>query len=111
MYDTVRYVLLAILFAGMFGLWLWSRRKAAQRGLLGKDLGAQFKITQKRWLDQKTGICLVESEEKTFLLAYTVGGGVSWQPVDKALEKTSTEEEPGANRLKNKSIFPEAGGQ
>lgn len=107
MYDSVRWVILGILFAGLLGVWLWSRRQAAGKRVIGQNLGAKFSVLQKRWIDQKTGICLVESEEKTFLLAYTVGGGVSWQAVDKA---PAVEEETN-NRLKGKSIVPEAGSQ
>jgi len=84
MYDTVRWIILGLLFAGLFGLWLLSRRQASRQGVPGSGLGASFKVLQKRWVDQRTGICLVEAEEKTFLLAYTVGGGVSWLPLDKA---------------------------
>jgi flagellar biogenesis protein FliO len=84
MYDTVRWILLGLLFAGLFGLWLWSRRQASRQGPLGGNLGSSFKILQKRWVDQRTGICLVEAEEQTFLLAYTVGGGVSWQALEKS---------------------------
>lgn len=105
MYDTVRWILLGLIFAGLFGLWLWSRRQAARQGPLANHLGPSFKILQKRWVDQKTGVCLVEAEEKTFLLAYTVGGGVSWQPVEKVVP--IAEEPP--NRLINKSILPENG--
>jgi hypothetical protein len=102
MYDTVRYVILGLIFAGLFGLWLWSRRQAARQGPLGNNLGASFKVLQKRWVDQRTGICLVEAEEKTFLLAYTVGGGVSWQAVEKTI---ATPDEP-INRLATKSLLP-----
>jgi len=88
MYDTVRWIILGLLFAGLFGLWFWSRRQAANQGPLGGALGSSFKVLQKRWVDQRTGICLVEAEEKIFLLAYTVGGGVSWQTLDKAVSGT-----------------------
>jgi hypothetical protein len=100
MYDSVRWVILGIFFVGLFGVWLWSRRQAAQRQALGKDLGATFRVTQKRWLDKGTGVCLVEAEEKTYLLAYTVGGGVSWQEVEPKVEETAP------NRLKEKFQFP-----
>jgi hypothetical protein len=94
MYDTVRYVLLGLLFASLFGLWLWSRRQAAAgRNPIGTNLGPSFRILQKRWVDQKTGVCLVEAEDKTFLLAYTVGGGVSWQVLDKSAAETAKEPE------------------
>jgi hypothetical protein len=90
MYDSVRWVILGVLFTGLLGLWLWSKRQAALRGPLGKNPGSSFKVTQKRWVDQRTGVCLVEAEEQTFLLAYTVGGGVSWQVLEK--------KESGVNR-------------
>jgi hypothetical protein len=99
--DTIRYVILGVLFAGLFGLWLWSRKQAALRNPLGKDLGASFRIKQKKWLDKGTGVCLIEAEEKTFLLAYTAGGGVSWQEVEPKAEV------PPANRLVEKFQFPE----
>jgi hypothetical protein len=88
MYDSVRWVILFLLFAGLMGLWIWSRRQAAANGTLGGALGSSFKVLQKRWIDQRTGVCLVEAEEKIFLLAYTVGGGVSWQTLDKASATT-----------------------
>jgi hypothetical protein len=105
MYDSVRWVILGVLFAGLLGLWLWSKRQAALRGPLGKNPGSSFKVTQKRWVDQRTGVCLVEADEQTFLLAYTVGGGVSWQVLDK--------KEAGVNRTAslNRSfdaLLPEA---
>ena len=100
MYDSVRYVILGLLFAGLLGVWLWSRKHAAERKALGKELGASFRILQKRWLDKGTGVCLIEAEEKTFLLAYTVGGGVSWQEVEPKPEA------PVTNRLKEKFQLP-----
>jgi hypothetical protein len=87
MYDSVRWVILFLLFAGLIGLWFWSRRQAAAPGPLGGAPGSSFKVLQKRWIDQRTGVCLVEAEEKIFLLAYTVGGGVSWQALDKAASR------------------------
>ncbi len=104
MYDTIRWILLGLVFAGLFGLWLWSRRQASRQGLLGRGIGTSFKVLQKRWVDQRTGICLVEAEEKTFLLAYTVGGGVSWQ----ALETTAPDSGKISSRLGASSILPEA---
>jgi hypothetical protein len=100
MYDSVRWVILGLLFAGLLGVWLWSRRQAARNKPLGKDLGASFRILQKRWLDKGTGICLVEAEEKTYLLAYTAGGGVSWQ------EMAPKAEEKPENRLTAKFQLP-----
>jgi hypothetical protein len=102
MYDTVRYILLGLLFVSLFGLWIWSKRQAARQGPLGPNPGSSFKILHKRWVDQKTGVCLVEADEKTFLMAYTVGGGVSWQPIEKAKPAP----EGSVNRLTNKSILP-----
>ncbi len=102
MYDSVRYVLLGLLFAGLVASWIYSRRYAAQQKLLGKEIGASLRILQKRWLDKGTGVCLVEADDKTFLLAYTAGGGVSWQPLE------PKPEEIGTNRLKEKFQFPEA---
>ena len=107
MYDTVRYVLLGLIFAGLFGLWLWSRRQAALRGPQGPTLASPFRIVQKRWLDQRTGVCLVEAEEQTFLLAYTVGGGMSWQPVAKAAHPP----EPTSIRLGTRNGLTESAHQ
>ena len=103
MYDTVRWVLLGLLFAGLFGVWLWSRRQAAAKGLNGGPNGGSFKVLQKRWVDQRTGVCLVEAEEKVFLLAYTVGGGVSWQ----ALDKTPTAAKSSPAPLVAPLVLPE----
>ena len=94
MYDIVRWVLLGLLFVGLFGAWFWSRRYAAGQGPLGATLGGSLKILQKRWLDQRTGVALVEAENQTFLLAYTVGGGVSWQPIDKTVGGTKITSAP-----------------
>ncbi len=84
MYDSIRWVLLVVLFVGLAGLWLWSRIQAKRLGLPAGVAAPLVKILQKRWIDQRTGVCLVEAENKTFLLAYTVGGGVSWQPIEKS---------------------------
>lgn len=107
MYDTVRWILLGLLFIGLFGLWLWSRRQASRQGLLGNTLGTSFKILQKRWVDQKTGICLVEAEERIFLLAYTVGGGVSWQPLDKTAAESAKDSIKTTSRINSPSLLPE----
>jgi len=101
MYDIVRWIILGLLFAGLVGLWFWSRRQAANRGPLGATLGASFRILQKRWIDQRTGICLVEAEDQVFLLAYTAGGGVSWQQLDKPAVST------GKEREKNSVVTPD----
>src|SRR6201996_7068930 len=103
MEDTIRYVILGVLFVGLFGLWLWAKHQAAKRNPLGKDLGASFRILQKRWLDKGTGVCLIESEERTFLLAYTAGGGVSWQPLEPKVEEPIET----TNRLPAKFQFPD----
>lgn len=79
MYDIVRWIILGVLFAGLFGLWLWSRRQARLHNPLGKNPGNPLRVTQKRWIDKGTGVCLVEAEGETYLLAYTANGGVSWQ--------------------------------
>jgi hypothetical protein len=88
--DVVRWIILGLLFAGLFGLWYWSKRQARLNGPLGRNPGSSFRVTQKRWVDKGTGVCLVEVDDQTYLLAYTANGGVSWQPVPKkpAGEKT-----------------------
>ncbi len=101
MYDSVRYVLLGLLFVGLVASWIYSRRYAATQKLLGKEIGASFRILQKRWLDKGTGVCLIEADDKTFLLAYTAGGGVSWQPIEPKLD----EEHAGTNRLADNGSF------
>ena len=108
MYDTVRWILLGLLFAGLLATWIWARRQAARNGPLGSNPGSSFKVLQKRWVDQRTGVCLVEAEEQTFLLAYTVGGGVSWQPLEKPAPDPAKEAEKPANRLNSPRIFPES---
>jgi flagellar biogenesis protein FliO len=107
MYDIVRWIILGLLFAGLFGLWLWSRRQAARQGLFGNTLGTSFKILQKRWVDQKTGVCLVEAEDKTFLLAYTVGGGVSWQILEKTDSDSAKDSIKTTSRINSPSLPPE----
>jgi flagellar biogenesis protein FliO len=108
MYDTVRWILLGLLFVGLFALWLWSRRQASRQGPLGANGGSSFKVLQKRWVDQRTGVCLVEAEDQTFLLAYTVGGGVSWQPLEKAAPGPAEEAVKTPPRLISTSILPES---
>jgi flagellar biogenesis protein FliO len=110
MYDSVRWAILGILFVGLFGLWLWSRRQAARnQGPLGSHPGSSFKVLQKRWIDQRTGICLVEAEDQTFLLAYSAGG-VSWQVLDKKASNgpktTSTDMIKAINRLNSPMDLP-----
>ena len=108
MYDTVRWILLGLLFAALLGTWLWARRQAARNGPLGANAGSSFKVLQKRWVDQRTGVCLVEAEDQTFLLAYTVGGGVSWQPLEKPAPNPAKEAEKPANRLNSPGIVPKS---
>ena len=81
MYDVVRWIILGLLFAGLFGVWLWSRRQARLTGPLHKNGASPLRVLQKRWIDKGTGVCLVEAEGETYLLAYTANGGVSWQPL------------------------------
>jgi hypothetical protein len=81
--DIVRWIILGLLFTGLFALWYWSKRQAKLNGLPGKNAGVSLKVVQKRWIDKGTGVCLVEAEGQTYLLAYTANGGVSWQPVPK----------------------------
>ena len=81
MYDIVRWVILGLLFAGLAGLWLWSKRQARINNPRGKGAVNPLRILQKRWIDKGTGVCLVEAEGETYLLAYTANGGVSWQPL------------------------------
>jgi hypothetical protein len=116
--DAVRWVVLILLFAGLLGLWLWSKRQARLNHPRGKAAAPGFKVTQKRWLDQRTGVCLVEAEGQGFLLAYTVGGGVSWQPVAKsaaapAEDLANVEDRPAAQKqpsaLHFETILSEAG--
>ena len=81
MYDIVRWIILGLLFVGLFGLWFWSKRQARANGPLGKNPGNPLRVMQKRWIDKGTGVCLVEAEGDTYLLAYSANGGVSWQPL------------------------------
>jgi hypothetical protein len=83
MYDIVRWIILGVLFAGLFGLWYWSKRQTRFAGPTGKNAGSSLRVMQKRWIDKGTGVCLVEAEGETYLLAYTANGGVSWQPMAK----------------------------
>jgi flagellar biogenesis protein FliO len=105
MYDTVRWILLGFLFVGLFGLWLWSRRQASRQGPLGSNPGSSFKVLQKRWVDQRTGVCLVEAEEQTFLLAYTVGGSVSWQALGKKADSAEKDIVTTTNRLNSPVVL------
>jgi hypothetical protein len=89
--DIVRWIVLGLLFAGLFGLWYWSKRQARINSPPGKAGTTPLRIAQKRWLDKGTGVCLVEAEGQSFLLAYTANGGVSWQPVAKASAPISAE--------------------
>ncbi len=106
MYDAIRWTCLVLLFAGLLGFWLWSRRRAAQSGGPRGRGGKAFTVVQKRWVDKGTGVCLVESEGQTFLLAYSVGGGVSWQVLE---EKSYQAVE--ADALRNASNFTSEAGR
>jgi hypothetical protein len=83
MYDIVRWIILGLLFTGLFAAWYWSRRQARLNGTLSKNSTSPLRVMQKRWIDKGTGVCLVEAEGETYLLAYTANGGVSWQPLAK----------------------------
>jgi hypothetical protein len=100
MYDVVRWVILGLLFAGLIGFWFWSRRHANVRTRTG---GGLLKISQKKWLDKGTGVCLVEIEDERFLLAYTAGGGVTWQPLE--AKEAPEIDQPSPSRFA--AAFPE----
>lgn len=104
MYDIVRWIILGLIFAGLFAAWYWSWRQKRQDQGTG-NAGSTFKVLKKRWVDQRTGVCLIEAEEQTFLLAYTVGGGVSWQPVD----KVTPDFEKTLSRINTNAVLTEAG--
>jgi hypothetical protein len=106
--DVVRWIILVLLFGGLFALWLWSKRQARIAQRLGKNPAAGFQVTQKRWLDQRTGVCLVEIDGQGYLLAYTVGGGVSWQPVAKKPAAAPEIDSPKTPALTFESILSEA---
>jgi hypothetical protein len=106
--DAVRWVVLILLFGGLLALWIWSRRQARLAASPGRAATAGFKIAQKRWLDQRTGLCLVEAEGQSFLLAYTVGGGVSWQPVAKKPASSPELDTPKTPAVTFESILSEA---
>ena len=91
MYDIVRWIILGLLFAGLFGLWYWSKRQSRFAGPLGKNTANPLRVVQKRWIDKGTGVCLVEAEGQTYLLAYTANGGVSWQTLAKKPATPKTE--------------------
>jgi len=106
--DAIRWVTLVLLFAGLLAAWYWSKRQAKLAGP-AKPGGAGFKVAQKRWLDQKTGVALVEAEGQSFLLAYTVGGGVSWQPVTKKSDPAHRPEMDAAPADDFETFLSEAG--
>src|SRR5579875_2476072 len=106
--DAVRWVVLILLFGGLLALWIWSRRQARLHNPAGRAAAAGFKITQKRWLDQRTGVCLLEAEGQSFLLAYTVGGGVSWQPMAKKTAVSAELDTPRTPAVSFESILSEA---
>jgi hypothetical protein len=103
MYDIVRWIILGVLFAGLFGLWYWSKRQNRFAGPLGKNATSSLRIMQKRWIDKGTGVCLVEAEGETYLLAYTANGGVSWQP----MAKKPSEKKPEPVLPRFDSLLPE----
>ncbi len=106
--DVVRWVVLILLFGGLLALWLWSRHQARLNNPAGRAAAAGFKVTQKRWLDQRTGLCRVEAEGQSFLLAYTVGGGVSWQPVATKPAETPVADSPKLPAVSFESMLAEA---
>ena len=83
MYDIIRWTLLGLLFASLLGVWLWSRRQSLSGCLSRREggTGAPLRIVQRRWVDYRTGICIVDVEGRSFLMAYTVGGSVTLEPL------------------------------
>ena len=82
MYDIVRWTLLALIFAGLFGFYAWNwYRNYGKAIITGQPLETGFKLIKKKSIDYRTGICLVEANGQSYLLAYTAEGGVSWQPL------------------------------
>jgi hypothetical protein len=97
MYDFVRWTLLALIFIGLFGFYAWSWYRNHGKTLMArKPVEDGFKVIQKRSIDYRTGVCLIEAFGESYLLAYTSDGGVGWQRLGtvkaEAAEKAQVEE-------------------
>ncbi len=107
MYDFVRWTLLALIFLGLlwFYAWTWYRNNGKTL-MTGKPIEEGFKVLQKRSIDYRTGVCLIESYGEAYLLAYTSDGGVSWQHLGAAKQKAAAISE-ASNSAKRDESFSE----
>lgn len=93
MYDFVRWILLLLIFSGLFGVWLWSQYRSRSCVIINRSAVGPVKVVQKIFVDYRTGICVVESEKRTYLLAYTAAGHVSWQSLDANVDEKKEKKE------------------
>jgi hypothetical protein len=86
-----RWAVLLVLFAGLFGVWFWARHKAGGPLLFGGLAKGppRVRLVERRYVDARTWVALVEADGRSFLLAQGPAGG-AWQPLGEA--KAATEE-------------------
>ncbi|MFZ5806707.1 MAG: flagellar biosynthetic protein FliO [Verrucomicrobiota bacterium] len=82
-----RWVLLIVLFAGLFGAWWWVNRGKINFQKLMTPPEPQIKIIERQWVSHGVAIFLVEVKGERFLLARTQGN-VSWQKLESQSKST-----------------------
>jgi flagellar biogenesis protein FliO len=76
-----RWVLLMVLFVGLFGAWWWVNRGKINLQKLMTPPEQNIKILERQWVSHGVSVFLVEVKGERFLLARTQGN-VSWQKLE-----------------------------
>lgn len=84
-----RWVLLILLFGGLFGVWLWVNRGRLNWKAMAKPYEPQIKILERNWVTHQLSIFLVDVKGEKFLLARTPGN-LSWQKLERDSEEAKT---------------------
>lgn len=80
--ETIRLLLAVGILLGLGGVWFWVNRGKWELSKILKRSESRLALKENRWINQKTGVGLLEVDGERFMLAYTVGGGLAWQRLD-----------------------------
>ena len=78
-----RWVLMAALFAALFGMWWWVNRDKFSLKKLMEPPVSRIKVVERQWVSHQLTLFLIELDGERFLLARTPGS-LSWQKVGEA---------------------------
>ena len=79
--EPWRLVVLLFFMGGLVGLWFWSNKGKMQMSNLLSTKESKIIIQDRRWLNTKESLVLVEVEGEKFILV-TGQGGSAWQRLE-----------------------------